>query len=66
MTKTYTGAKRGPKKKGLDYRYTILLDADTKKNLFNESRESGTSITEIGRQAIIDYLAAKERDRAAV
>jgi hypothetical protein len=64
MTKEYQGAKRGPKTLGLNYRYTILLSAQTKTDIFEESKLSADSITDIGRRAIDQYLAAQKKKRA--
>jgi hypothetical protein len=57
---------RGPKALGIHYRVIVTLDKETLDKLEKERDVSKMRVTEIGRQAIIDYLAAKEKARATV
>jgi GIY-YIG catalytic domain-containing protein len=45
---------------------TVTMNAITRVNLEQEAIRQRVRACDVGRQAIIDYLAAKERDRATV
>jgi hypothetical protein len=56
--------KRGPKRLGINYRIVVTIDKETNDKLELERDLSKMRITEIGRRAIVDYLAAREKERA--